>query len=146
MADPVFFYVLVRNDMDSMCPGRTDAQVSHATSDFHEIMYDYRFNAPAPHDGSTLRWETEFAEWKENRRFGTAIILMGDMATIKGAITMAQQAGFLAGITHDPEYHLKDGQTIHKFPVDTCGWAMGRKGELAALFGRMPLLKARDPQ
>ena len=142
MADPVFFYVLVRNDMDSMCPGRTDAQVSHATSDFHEIMYMYRFDLPVPKDGSSLQWEAEFAEWKENRRFGTTIVLSADYRTIKGVVDVAQRAGHLAGVTHDPEYVLKDGKTIHKIPVDTCGWMMGRKGELAPVLRQFPLLWA----
>lgn len=143
MADPVILYLLTRNDMATMSQGRSDAQNSHATSDFHEGLILHRFFNKEL-SGNPLRWTVEFAEWKENRNFGTAVVLMGPYADIQGAVELAKQAGFYAGITHDPSYAVPDGQTVHFVPVDTCGFIFGRKSALKPLLGRYPLLKAPE--
>lgn len=145
MADVIpYLYLLARNDLASMDKGRTAAQISHATSDFHERMHDIRNRPMKAEDTISSTWETWFSAWKVAGSFGTAIVLMGDLTSIRGAVEFATQANVLSGITHDPTYVLRDGATIHLLPVDTCGWIFGPKSLLLPLLGKWPLLREID--
>lgn len=167
MSDSLYLYVIVRDDMDSLneSPGKQGAQISHATSQVHEIFAEMSirhevYNAlghnlkdskgPTSYNiGPTLttkevRQSSEFNEWKEGTgSFGATIVLEASIGDIREAVDMFGRAGIVSGITHDPTYPLRDGQTTHLIPLDTCGWAFGRKSQLSAVLGQFPLLKPK---
>lgn len=109
-------YVVVRTDMASMTPGRIAAQVSHATSQFHEYMHhDDTKNFPID--------RSNFRIWKENRDFGTTIVLEANCSLdelLQQSYSMNHSG---TGVTIDPEYVLRDGIVTHIIPnVPTCFW------------------------
>src|SRR4051812_31588590 len=148
--DPVYFYVLARNDFATMVQGRSDAQVSHATSNMHMLFMRRALQLAQKPTLLGADYTTQmdlFKEWiAQAGDFGTTIVLEGPMEDICAAVEFAKKAGYDAGVTHDPEYWRTDGKKAFCLPEDTCGWMIGRKGELRALLSRWELLKARPPR
>lgn len=102
-------YTLMRNDLESLNPGKAVAQGQHAANQMVKFC---------PEDkASMLRW------WESQAMgFGTAIVLEAPIGTIKACVDLAKEAGLHAGMTHDPEYPLRDGEVCHLLPLDTCGF------------------------
>jgi peptidyl-tRNA hydrolase len=134
MADftPVL-YILARSDLVSLNLGKLAAQVSHATSMFHEEMH-----ADDKHPAKAL-----FERWtSEANGFGTCIVL--DVATgdqveqnivradvmIKDGLTKFQGA---TGICIDPTYPVRDGGVTHLIELVTCGYIFINKDDASLL-------------
>jgi peptidyl-tRNA hydrolase len=92
--EPHRLYILVRNDLPSMNPGRAMAQAAHASN---QLVFKY---------GKDRR----VIDWQGDRGFGTTICLAADRLTIQTAISKAIQGNHLAEFVHDPTY---------KYAVDT---------------------------
>lgn len=113
-----YLYILVRTDMESMNPGRVAAQVSHATSDFHEYYHVQGYIT-----------ETIYKQyWKQNQptSFGTVIVLDGGSEKDLKDFMLVLESNYINywGKTVDPEYVIRDGSVIHTIPnVLTCVWA-----------------------
>lgn len=111
------FYFIPRTDMASMTPGRMMAQCSHGS---HQIFKDIE------------EWEAinskaypiqKFDEWRtEAHGFGTAIILspnenidqVTDFQNMK--MCFERNEYVMCNIVVDPEYFVKDGDTVHIVP------------------------------
>lgn len=119
MADHRLF-IFMRDDMESMSPGRCCAQASHATSHFttemERLMAD-KTKAMEP-------FMFAFDEWQNatEQHFGTAIVLGVNEAQLKSIIGLAIKNGFICDIINDPTYGVKDGEVVHLISVDTCGY------------------------
>ena len=106
-------YILARNDLNSMNPGKLAAQCSHASNSFvYEMFENHGYNKKLAID-----WMKQ-----TNQGFGTAIVLATDEFGLHQSIQNAQNSGFYAKIVHDPTYPIQDGKTTHLIPLDTCGW------------------------
>lgn len=125
--EPVL-YILMRSDLESLNPGKAVAQGAHAANQFVHYV-----------DVS----DPLYGQWANSTPdgFGTTITLdvTGDILPM--VVEFAKQAGFYAGVTHDPSYPLRDGAVLHLLPLDTCGYIFGDKENLKPLLMQFELLK-----
>lgn len=124
--DPVIQYIIVRNDMDSMTPGRACAQAAHAANACVKCVNN----------------NTRFVEWENqtNKGFGTTIVLQSDIHginLIRNAISLDENLRY--DIVEDPEYHVQDGEVTHLLPVATCMWIFGRKSQIEPYVSHLEL-------
>ena len=142
-------YILMRNDLPSLGPGRAAAQSSHASNAFWRKF------------GCAKSVE----EWADSTHqgFGTAIVLSATIYQIDNLIKKAGQQGIFSGQIVDPDYaitisyelvpfldkNLKDIKVeqsekdptkyiIHRQEI-TCGYIFGDKESLEPLLGDLPL-------
>jgi peptidyl-tRNA hydrolase len=106
-------YILMRNDLNSLNPGKACAQAAHAA------------NMAVSRCPSTLfdhlsEWERETGDG-----FGTTIVLGVNEQELYETINAAISSDMHAGTVHDPSYPLKDGKVTHYIPLDTCGFIFG---------------------
>jgi hypothetical protein len=133
-----YLYILMRRDLDSMNTGKAVAQGAHAAN-----QMVYCLNASGTDDQKKLLKEWEGAT---QQGFGPTITLGSydddaplDEITLTNVVEFAQKAGFIAGVTHDPRYPLKDGKVCHLIPLNTCGYVFGDKDALKPLLGQFGL-------
>ncbi len=112
-------YILMRTDLESMNPGKSMAQASHASNAFVHLA-DSGYNVRL------------FEEWKEStpQGFGTVLVLGVNEAQMRTAVHVADSCGtdqIVCGIVHDPTYPIVDGDTVHHVPLDTCAYVFGDK-------------------
>lgn len=129
-----YLYILCRNDMASMGAGKTIAQGAHVANDFmwKEIHIPW----------TEKKVNTELMEWvAEAGAFGTTITLSANVNEINECVRLAKEYGFIAGITVDPEYHIKDGETWHIVPnVITGAYVFGDKEKLKGVLSNLELV------
>ena len=106
-------FIFMKNDIDSLNPGKVAAQASHATSQLHE----------------TVNTNNEaFVQWcKEADHFGTAYVygIESDRFEMILEIMKAEKKQLHIeywGVVHDPTYPIKDGAHSFVIPFDTCFW------------------------
>lgn len=109
-------YILMRNDMASMNPGKAMAQAAHAANSFQTYMmqnehlakqYDaWAFGGNRPH----------------SKAFGVTIVLAVNEGSMLYAETEAQLDNIPSSLVHDETYPLLDGETLHLIPLNTCAW------------------------
>jgi len=107
MSDPCL-YILMRNDLDSLTPGKGMAQAAHAACAF-TIKMDVR---------------DLYDEWWIGRQgFGTTVVLAASLDQIKVMVEQyAEQDKLIAGIVRDESYPVKDGAETYHIDIDTCGY------------------------
>lgn len=122
----VILYILMRTDLKSMNPGKAMAQASHAAN-------ACAFEGRASNFINFIDIKEMFYAWQGStpQGFGTCIVLDGGkMDAIKDkieeirAIAKLYNEPIISGIVHDPSYHLMDGSTLHRIPLDTCAYVM----------------------
>jgi peptidyl-tRNA hydrolase len=113
MTNSVLF-ILMRNDMDSMNSGKACAQSAHAAN-----AVKHHFLTQIKDD--VLIEEFSFWETQTSQGFGTTIVLGVNEKEMKDTISILKDS-YVSGIVHDPTYPIKDGNTIHLIPVDTCAY------------------------
>lgn len=91
MEKDLVLYILMRNDLASMTPGRCMAQASHASNAFIH------------------RWgkQTYVKDWQNQTEdgFGTAIVLAADLLSIQSiAVSLCDNGYNVCGEVIDPEY------------------------------------------
>ena len=132
---PAVLYILMRNDLDSMNPGKAMAQASHASNAFvhnRGRMHEGRF----PDEELYLSWKTE-----THQGFGTVLVLAVNKNEMEQAVAVAKIAEYESDIIHDPTYPLPDGEDCHFIPLDTCAYIFGNKDDqvLKAIVQNFPL-------
>ena len=139
-------YILMRNDLQSMSPGRAMAQASHASNAF-VIKFSYGINVKD--------WQRQ-----TNQGFGTVIVLSSDLLTIKKLFTGPLRRHIIKDYVIDPEYGVTtSGELFELIPknkyiswvsnndnsvtffrkVVTCAYVFGNKEELTPSLGGLPL-------
>ena len=107
-------YILMRNDMESMTPGKAAAQSAHAANAVkHHFMTKIK-------DKVAIE-EFSFWESQTSQGFGTTIVLGVTETQMKETIEFLSK-WYTSGIVHDPTYPVKDGNVMHLIPVDTCAY------------------------
>lgn len=121
------FYLLMRNDLASMNPGKACAQSTHAA---HAQVAALLRLPPS----KRRVWEKAFLAWsKETRQgFGTAVAKAAPIEEIRAAVKEAKKRGMLADLVLDPEYPLKDGASMHKLPLHTCAFMFTQRADARA--------------
>lgn len=162
-------YILVRNDLKSMNPGKAMAQASHASNAFEKAMSsdraklvqgkmeDDELEKMRPIIGMADQWKTETCQG-----FGTVLTLAVNEVQMRTAVDVANNLGFTAEVIHDPTYPIlipiELGQALSEMdnhsvfqvgehnnyltiPLDTCAYVFGDKNDpmLEAVVGRFPL-------
>lgn len=110
-------YLLMRQDMASLNPGKGHAQAHHAGTLMLERSRD---------------WDAEHREWlntwiRQADGFGTVLCLGVSERTMIEALDIAQRIEAPHGVVTDPSYPLLDGETLHLLPVPTCAYIFGPK-------------------
>lgn len=111
MVEDFYLYILMRNDMDSLNPGKAVAQGAHAANMF--TAYMEKFNSP---------YKKQYKKWLGDRHYGTTITLSASVKEIDEAIGETVANGYPVNTVVDQTYPLKDGDTTHYFPCMTCAY------------------------
>ena len=118
--------MLMRTDMNSLTPGRACAQAAHAQSEFEYWARIHSIN---------------LASWKNDRIFGTVIVLRVDpndsLTNWESKITELE---LFWGTVIDPKYPIQDGIITHYVKdIPTCTWVYCNKENGDKLFGNLKL-------
>jgi len=150
-------YVLARNDLTSMNAGKLAAQVGHATSLFHERMFERqleemaktRAREEAEQRGAPSspvepdRALAEYFVWKTQAgRCGTQIVLAATPRQMELVLMLAEQLPdhiALSGRWVDPTYPVRDGEVTHLVPLLTTAYVFCSAVVARALLGHLPL-------
>ena len=134
ITDPTpYLYILMRTDLGSMNAGKAVAQGSHAANQMvYEAMIKTDPLAAALDPNRAKALAQLVGEWSGAARgFGTCIVLGVNEGQMRSVVAAASEAGLHAGITHDPSYPVKDGDSFYTLPLDTCGYVFARKCDAA---------------
>ena len=152
-------YIVLRNDMASMTPGRACAQASHATSLFEGYMNqappDVAGHWRGVRKSRYLTWaigprkdNETFLDWIEHsRKFGTAIVLGADfdqLLRLKAQLechndTSSEDFKIDHGLVVDESYGVKDGAYRHLIEVPTALWVFGDPEVTKLMTKHLPL-------
>jgi peptidyl-tRNA hydrolase len=119
-------YIIARNDLNSLNPGKLAAQASHASNAFVHHFHNYsRDNAAL--DSSNTKYKLlnkAFYEWENStpQGCGTVLVLEGKMIDIAETVKIFSSMGYISGVFHDPTYPIVDGKVVHHIPLDTCAY------------------------
>lgn len=132
-----YLYILMRQDLDSLNPGKKVAQGAHAANQF---VFEFKRDSEKP--SYPARMLGLFDQWQSStpQGFGVTICLGIDGNKLPMVIGAAKKMNLPAGVTHDPSYPVTDGLVTHLIPLDTCGYVFGDKDDLVALLGQFNLL------
>lgn len=117
-----YLYILMRNDLASMNAGKAVAQGTHAANQMVGELWKQSAQQLFYHPGTIY---AALEVWqKEANYFGTCIVLSVNEKQMRSSVDKAKSDDnpSHAGICHDPTYPLKDGETFHHIPVDTCAY------------------------
>jgi peptidyl-tRNA hydrolase len=118
MVEEFYLYILMRNDMDSLNPGKAVAQGAHAAHVFARKMSKNNSN-----------FKREFKKWESTLGYGTVITKEGTEAEITLVLDTAINEGYdECGWIEDPTYPLRDGKVTHYFPCLTCAYIFAPRG------------------
>lgn len=127
MGDGLALYILMRTDLASLNPGKACAQATHAAN-----------QCVAEATGVAAQ---QIGEWSGARGFGTCIVVaIRDPDDMRAIVRAAKGASIHAGVTHDPEYPLLDGDFMHIIPLDTCAYLFGYREMLDPFVGHLSLM------
>lgn len=140
-------YILARNDLASMNPGKLAAQASHASNAFvhHYHAYAQEVQARPVNLDTNISVINGFNEWEHAtpQGFGTVLTLEGKMGEIETVVKLFKAIGYIAGVVHDPTYPILDGEVVHYIPLNTCAYIFVPNKEddefAAALLRKFPL-------
>ena len=115
-------YIIMRNDTESLTPGKACAQAAHAANDFMYVMSNSKMDSVI---------NIAYNDWLEEAgTFGTTIVLgaTGDQINELNSLHL----DFVIGIDLNPAvmfnkiidetYPISDGAITHKVPFMTCAW------------------------
>ena len=126
----VTLWLLMRNDMASMNPGKACAQAHHAASQLYAqnmIMSSNVYNM--------WRRQTGYS-------FGVVKTLAMPLEQIEHFITQAtiDSGDNRAALVIDPTYPVRDGDVTHYIHIATCGYILGRNDEVPQTLFDQPLM------
>lgn len=118
-------YILMRTDLDSMNPGKAMAQAIHASN---------QFVATLPKDAHDI-----YNEWLQCNGFGTVLVLGVTEVQMRTSVAVANALDLVSDVVHDPTYPLRDGDSTHFIPLDTCAFVFGNKEDCTPVVGNFEL-------
>jgi len=106
-------YVLARNDLASMNPGKLGAQSNHCGSAF-DYHFKYAKNITKENGELYRKWQNE-----TDQGFGTVLVLEVNETQMNSAVKIAEMLGFVSGIIHDPSYpYIVDKEVSDQIPME----------------------------
>ena len=115
MVEEFYLYILMRNDMDSLNPGKAVAQGAHAANVFAEKVKSSKF-------------KKKYKKWAGDRGYGTTITLSASKEEIDALQQSPKENDeYIMDSIIDATYPLKDGQVTHYFPCLTCAYLFAPK-------------------
>lgn len=111
-------YLLVRNDLASMNPGKGFAQSDHAGT---QMVLKDMLGWSAEHQAWVRRWAND------GDGFGTVLSKGVSERTMIQALDIAKRLGVPHATVLDKSYPLLDGETLHLIPLVTCAYIFGPK-------------------
>lgn len=123
MATEPRLYIIMRRDLWDMNPGKGMAQAAHAQADFDEYIEDRC--APDYLQDDPL-WSAVALDWKEDRNFGTTLVLHEPLTVMEQIRKYIQHSG----LTVDPTYPYRNhyGEVFTRKEI-TCMWAFATTEE-----------------
>lgn len=122
--NPVVLYIIMRDDLASMNPGKGMAQAAHAAN---QCVYKV-LNTPKDHPyyGEISQMLTDWSSQAD--AFGTTIVLSASLRKIDRIMEwLIPDTPLVYGTITDPTYPLQDGPTTHLIPLTTCAYIFGQK-------------------
>lgn len=108
-------YILVRDDLDSMNPGKAIAQGAHAATKFiYECALDKHLSKTVDD------WQ------KQGDGFGTKISLSVNYEQLIDVVDSAKAMSIPANFVLDPTYPIRDGSVVHLIPLVTAAYVFVR--------------------
>lgn len=162
MNDIPVLYILMRNDLPSMNPGKAMAQASHASDAFRNKVYEY-FNTNSLSNNIENSYFDLVKEWysQTSQGFGTVLVLSVNYSELCDTISNANSNYFICDIINDPSYPIIVGNdvaelisnrndtlerkqidknnTIIFISNDTCGFIFGYKNDVYDYVKNFPL-------
>jgi hypothetical protein len=134
LVEPHYLYILMRQDLASMNPGKAVAHGAHAANQFDAAMKSV----------TNKELLAGYHEWvKSADFFGTTLTLAVNEAQLASNVAAASNVGdmVVAGTVFDPTYPLRDGEVCHFIPLVTCGFVFGPVGILKPLLADLELMR-----
>ena len=145
--DGLILYIMVRNDMKSMNPGKAAAQSSHASNQFvWDLTHPKSPLSPlyGKHPIHVEMLQKLHKNWVADRRgFGTVLTLGGTLQQIGASLSRARNSGnpqILYAWVTDPDYPVVDGNVVHHVSIDTCAYLFGFLDPVQNMVNEMELL------
>ena len=134
MTDTAFpvLYILMRNDLPSMNPGKAMAQASHASNAFVHYMSIERAD-----EDDAVECEDLCRMWQEQtpQGFGTVLVLSVSEEQMRAAVQVSQAVGLRAGVVNDPTYPYRvDAEVAKLIPDDANTLDPAPGGEFTTMF------------
>lgn len=116
-------YILMRNDIASMNPGKAMAQASHASNAFVKQTEDY-IRSFIQHNLRIEVLNKHFWDWQNETRygFGTVLVLEGRMTDFKPVVSTFKALDYMTDVIVDPTYPIVDGEIVHHVSLETCAY------------------------
>lgn len=121
-------YIIMRNDMASLNPGKACAQAAHAANQFVS-SYGKR--------SAVRNWQNEA------KGFGTTIVLAaneGKIHSILDQIVFGKKERIYCDAVYDPSYPIRDGKVTHYIDILTCAYIFGSVEQVAEFVQDLPLM------
>lgn len=98
-------YILMRNDLDSMNPGKAMAQASHASNAF---IHNHGWYQETIVDGVKVSAKL-VPKWKAQTKqgFGTVLVLAVNEHQMRFTVEAAKRYGLIADLVNDPTYPIR---------------------------------------
>lgn len=108
-------YIIMRKDLQDMNPGKAMAQAAHAQADFDAYIEE---NCGPEYLQNDTLWGS-VGRWRQDRSFGTTLVLHEPLAVIKNIVETVQHSG----VTVDPTYPWRNfyGDVFTSSEI-TCAW------------------------
>lgn len=125
-------YIFMRDDLDSLNPGKACAQAAHAANHAGVVL-----SARSKDDHGMAEFFNKW-QWSTSQGFGTTIVFSAPIAVIEDVDQTASSMNLLHSIIHDPTYPLRDGAVTHLIPLNTCSWVFCDKHQMTDLLSQIP--------
>jgi hypothetical protein len=127
-------YIIMREDIPDMNPGKGMAQAAHAQSDFTQSFENI---TGQPTFQSNALWKS-IGTWREDRSFGTTLVLSATLADMK----KINQKLSHSNLTTDPTYPWRNhyGKLFLTEEI-TCMWAFAQTADELEFMKQYPLHK-----
>lgn len=119
-------YILMRNDLDSLNPGKAVAQGSHATS-----LFESRIRIMCENDS---HFQDLLRAWDEDDiGFGVTLVLgvKSEFDLVSRCVKASSNPKVISEEMLDPTYPIRDGGVVHRVPFTSCGYIFGDKKDIA---------------
>lgn len=132
MSEPVL-YILMRNDLESMNPGKAMAQAAHAADALRAGLQ------------GKLKINRLYGVWQgqTSQGFGRTIVLSATEGQITNTVSQSDQPfhrhKLICEWVHDPSYPIRDGELVHHIPLNTCAYVFGGAHDAKQLVGHLEL-------